>query len=514
MCAPRRGTPRRGASLNGVQMNDDIILQLRNITKTYPGVVALDNVSVSFRRGSVHAVVGENGAGKSTLIKTITGAVTADAGEIEFLGNQLLHHTPLRTIEIGISAIYQEFNLFPHMSVAENVFANKYETRAWIIDFEALERQCHEVMERLGVEIDPRTLVKDLSVGYQQLVEIARSLVKEVQLLIMDEPSAALTESELERVFGIVRHLRDEGVTVLYISHRLDEIFDLCDTVSVFRDGRHIQTMPVAETDRAELIYLMVNRPLTDTFPRISHTIGDTVLEVRDIKTSLLKGVSFSVRKGERLGLAGLVGAGRTEVARVIFGADRPESGEILLNGKPISIHQPSDAIRHGIALVPEDRKRHGVMLHMSVEDNIAAVRLPDFADPFIGYIRQSAVYESVRTSVDELRIKTPSLSQVVRNLSGGNQQKVVLAKWLLMDCEVIIFDEPTRGIDVGAKQEIYGLINQLAAIGKTIIMISSELPELLGMTDRIVVMAEGSIAAEIETAEATQERIMALSAL
>jgi ribose transport system ATP-binding protein len=495
-------------------MNSKTILQLKNITKTYPGVVALDDVSVLFETGTVHAIVGENGAGKSTLIKVITGAIGADKGEIEFLNSQLLHHTPIQSIEAGISAIYQEFNLFPQLSVAENVFANQYRTRAGLIDFESLEDRCHEVMERLGVEIDARTLVKDLSVGYQQLVEIAKSLVREVKLLIMDEPSAALTDSELERVFTIVRRLRDEGVTILYISHRLEEIFDLCDTVSVFRDGRHIRTMPVVETDRAELIRLMVNRPLTDTFPRLNHSVGETVLEVRNISTNLLDNVSFSVRRGERLGLAGLVGAGRTEVARILFGADRAESGEVLLNGTPISVRQPSDAIRHGIALVPEDRKQHGVMLHMSVEDNVAAVRLPDFASPFSGYIRQSQVRDSVSRYVDELRIKTPSLSQLVKNLSGGNQQKVVLAKWLLMNCEVIIFDEPTRGIDVGAKQEIYSLINNLAETGKTIIMISSELPELLGMTDRIVVMAEGSVAAEIETAEATQERIMALSAL
>jgi ribose transport system ATP-binding protein len=512
---PRRGLfPARLFSASDIQMKNTTLLRLDNITKTYPGVVALDDVSLSFEPGTVHAIVGENGAGKSTLIKVITGAIAADSGAIEFLGKRLVHHNPVRSIEAGISAIYQEFNLFPHLSVAENVFANQYRTRAGLIDFGSLETRCREVMDRLGVEIDPRTLVKDLSVGYQQLVEIAKSLVKDVKLLIMDEPSAAMTDSELERVFAIVRRLRDEGVTILYISHRLDEIFDLCDTVSVFRDGRHVQTMPVAETDRSELIRLMVNRPLTDTFPHLDHTIGETVLEVRNVSTNLLNDVSFSVRRGERLGLAGLVGAGRTEVARVLFGADRPRSGQVLLRGVPISVRRPIDAIRHGIALVPEDRKQHGVMLHMSVEDNVTAVRLPDYADPVLGYIRQSMVSKAVNRYVDELRIKTPSPTQLVRNLSGGNQQKVVLAKWLLMDCEVIIFDEPTRGIDVGAKQEIYGLINDLAEAGKTIIMISSELPELLGMTDRIVVMADGSVTAEIETTEATQERIMALSAL
>ena len=339
-------------------MEQEQILELRGVTKSYPGVVALDDVSLRFERGSVHAIVGENGAGKSTFIKVITGAVQPERGELYYQGSLVQHNSPEKAIEMGISAIYQEFNLFPYLSVAENVFANRYETRAGLIRFGRLERRCREVLNRLGVDIDPRILVKNLSVGYQQLVEIAKSLTRNVKVLIMDEPSAALTESELERVFGIVRRLKESGVTVIYISHRLDEIFRICDTVSVFRDGHHIRTTPVEETNRAELITLMVNRPLKDTFPVVETNVGQPVLEARNLTTHLLKGVSFTAHQGERLGFAGLIGAGRTEVARAIFGADQLAGGEVWLKGKKLRIGHPSDAIRHGIALIPGPSER------------------------------------------------------------------------------------------------------------------------------------------------------------
>jgi ribose transport system ATP-binding protein len=494
-------------------MEPEHILELRGVTKSYPGVVALDNVSLGFARGSVHAIVGENGAGKSTFIKVITGAVQPEQGDLFFEGSLVEHNSPEKAIEMGVSAIYQEFNLFPYLSVAENVFANRYETKAGLIRFRQLEKQCREVMDRLGVDIDPRAPVRSLSVGYQQLVEIAKSLTRNVKVLIMDEPSAALTESELERVFSIVERLRSDGVTVIYISHRLDEIFRICETVSVFRDGHHISTVPVQETSRSELIRLMVNRPLKDTFPSIPPRSGEPVLEARELTTHLLKGVSFTAHKGERLGFAGLIGAGRSEVARAIFGADELTEGEIRLHGNKLRITHPSDAIGYGIALIPEDRKKEGVLLHMSVADNVSSVKLNDFGG-FGGYLREAEMRAAVEEYVEELRIKTPTVDQLAKNLSGGNQQKTVLAKWLLMSCEVIIFDEPTRGIDVGAKQEIYKLINDLAMGGKTVIIISSELPELLGMSDRIIVMAEGRITAELDRSEATQERIMELSAL
>jgi len=493
--------------------NNECILELRDITKSYPGVVALDDVSLSFKSGTVHAIVGENGAGKSTFIKIITGAINPEVGEIFFQGEKINNNSPKKAIEMGISAIYQEFNLIPYLSVAENVFANNFKARAGFIKFRELEADCRQIMQRLGVDINPKVLIKNLSVGYQQLVEIAKSLTTNVKVLIMDEPSAALSENELEKVFSIVKKLKKEGVTIIYISHRLEEIFRICDEVSVFRDGKHIKTCPLSQTNKAELIESMVNRPMTDTFPESENEIGESILEAQNLTTHLLKGVSFKAYKGERLGFAGLIGAGRTEVARAIFGADSLDYGEIILNGKKIKNRSPNDAIKNGIALIPEDRKKQGVLLHMSVGHNISTVKLDSFAG-LSGLILKQREQAEVQKYVNYLKIKTPSIAQLVKNLSGGNQQKVVLAKWLLMNCEIIIFDEPTRGIDVGAKQEIYNLINSLAEAGKTIIIISSELPELIGMTDRIIVMAEGNVTAELNSAEATQQKVMQYSAL
>jgi len=494
-------------------MDCENILELREITKIYPGVVALDTVSLKFKPGSVHAIVGENGAGKSTFIKIITGAVQSDQGALFFDGEHIRHNSPEKAIELGISAIYQELNLLPHLSVAENIFYNRYKTRAGLIDFKDLEERAYQIICRLGVDIDPRALVKDLSIGYQQLVEIAKSLSKNVKVLIMDEPSAALTDTELAHVFRIVEKLKQEGVAILYISHRLEEIFEICDEVSVFRDGRLVNTCAVKDTNKDALIKLMVNRHVSSIFPKVQFEKGERVLEVKNLCTRLLDNVSFSAYRGERLGFAGLIGAGRTEVARAVFGADHVESGDIFLNGELIRVREPSDAIKKGIALIPEDRKRQGALLHLSVGKNISIVNLKNLAGR-IGLIKRKKENAAVDQYVRELRIKTPTVRQLVKNLSGGNQQKVVLAKWLLVDSEIIIFDEPTRGIDVGAKQEIYALINALAEAGKVIILISSEMPELIGMTDRIIVMAEGRITGELETAQATQEKIMQLSSI
>lgn len=494
-------------------MAEDSILELDCITKIYPGVVALDNVSLKFKAGTIHAIVGENGAGKSTFIKVITGAIQQDQGELFFFGEHIKHNTPEKAIELGISAIYQELNLLPHLSVAENIYYNRYKTHFGLINFRELEERASKVIDRLGVCIDPGTLVKDLSIGYQQLVEIAKSLSKNVKVLIMDEPSATLTNTELEHVFRIVKVLKQEGVAIIYISHRLEEIFDICDMVSVFRDGRLIKTCPVSETDKTSLIRDMVNRPLSESFPKVDLVKGEKVLEVKNLCTTLLENVSFSAFRGERLGFAGLIGAGRTEVVRAIFGADPIGSGEVWLNGKKLSIRQPVDAIKNGIALIPEDRKGQGALLHMSVCENISIVKLKSFSIPG-GFILQNKEKKSIDTYINDLRIKTPTSLQLVKNLSGGNQQKVVLAKWLLVNSDVIVFDEPTRGIDVGAKQEIYALINTLAMAGKVIILISSEMPELLGMSDRILVMAEGRVTGELNTKDATQEEIMHLSAL
>ncbi len=487
------------------------ILELKHITKLYPGVVALDDVSLGFARGEVHAIVGENGAGKSTFIKVITGAIQPTSGEVVFEGRAIEDNSPQKSMGLGITAIYQELNLLKHLSVAENIYYNRYRKKHGMIDFRGMESDASKVIARLGVKIDPKVLVKELSVGYQQLVEIAKALSQDVKVMIMDEPSAALTNNELEYLFEIVRTLKKEGMAILYISHRMEEIFELCDKVSVFRDGHYIQTMDVKDTNQEELIRLMVNRELKDTFPEFISHRGEKVLEVKHLSTELLRDVSFSAYRGERLGFAGLVGAGRTETARAVYGADRTLEGEIWIQGQRVKIQTPEDAIRHKIALIPEDRKQQGLFLNMSVKDNISFAYAPHLTNS-LGIIKGKKEEEICRQQITKLTVKTPSDRQLVKNLSGGNQQKVILGKWLLMNCDILIFDEPTRGIDVGAKQEIYELINQLASQGKVVILISSELPELIGMSDRVIVMAEGRISGELEKEEINQEKILELA--
>ena len=492
-------------------MMEQKILELRHITKLYPGVVALDDVSLGFSRGEVHAIVGENGAGKSTFIKVITGAIAPTQGTLIFEGKQIEDNTPQKSMALGITAIYQELNLLKHLSVAENIYYNRYRKKRGLIDFRGMEEDAAKVLDRLGVKIDPKMLVKDLSVGYQQLVEIAKSLSQDVKVMIMDEPSAALTNSELQYLFEIVKTLKQEGMAILYISHRMEEIFQLCDKVSVFRDGHYIKTMDVKDTTQEELIRLMVNRELNDTFPEFIPDRGEKVLEVQNVCTELLKEVSFEAYRGERLGFAGLVGAGRTETARAVYGADKMQKGEIRIKGRPVNIQSPEDAIKHGIALIPEDRKQQGLFLNMSVKDNISFVYAPRITN-VLGLINGNKEEEACRQQIEKLTVKTPTMRQLVKNLSGGNQQKVILGKWLLMNCDIIIFDEPTRGIDVGAKQEIYELINELARQGKAVILISSELPELMGMSDRVIVMAEGRISGELKKEQIHQEKILELA--
>ena len=492
-------------------MMEQKILELRHITKLYPGVVALDDVSLGFSRGEVHAIVGENGAGKSTFIKVITGAIAPTQGTLIFEGKQIEDNTPQKSMALGITAIYQELNLLKHLSVAENIYYTRYRKKRGLIDFRGMEEDAAKVLDRLGVKIDPKMLVKDLSVGYQQLVEIAKSLSQDVKVMIMDEPSAALTNSELEYLFEIVKTLKQEGMAILYISHRMEEIFQLCDKVSVFRDGHYIKTMDVKDTTQEELIRLMVNRELNDTFPEFIPDRGEKVLEVQNVCTELLKEVSFEAYRGERLGFAGLVGAGRTETARAVYGADKMQKGEIRIKGRSVNIQSPEDAIKHGIALIPEDRKQQGLFLNMSVKDNISFVYAPRITN-VLGLINGNKEEEACRQQIEKLTVKTPTMRQLVKNLSGGNQQKVILGKWLLMNCDIIIFDEPTRGIDVGAKQEIYELINELARQGKAVILISSELPELMGMSDRVIVMAEGRISGELKKEQIHQEKILELA--
>nr|WP_148257894.1 sugar ABC transporter ATP-binding protein [Leadbettera azotonutricia] len=470
----------------------------------------MDKVSLGFYPGEIHGIVGENGAGKSTLIKCITGCIEPTEGEIVFKGDVYKSLSPIHAIEKGIGAVYQEFNLVPFLSAAENIFYGREKKKGLFLDYETMNKEAEAIIRELGVTIDPRSRIKDLTVAYQQMVEIAKTVSRDVKFLILDEPSAPLTAPEIEAMFGVVRRLKARGVTVLYISHRIEEIFQLTDRVSVMRDGQYIRTLNTSETNPNELIRLMVGRELTGTYPERKTETGPVVLEVKNLRNNYIKNVSFTLKKGEILGLGGLVGAGRTETVRAIFGADAINAGEVSIGGKPVHIKNPKEAIKYRIGLIPEDRKRHGVLLGLSVKNNITFACLPNLSPrQWVDNRKEDAM---VGEEIDKLRIKTPTVQQLVKNLSGGNQQKVVLAKWLATKCDVLIFDEPTRGIDVGAKQEIYKLMRALAEEGKSIIMISSEMPELLGMSDRIVVMHEGRIVGELDAKQATQDAVLTMA--
>ena len=488
-------------------------LEMRHISKQYPGVRALDDVSLTVGVAEVHALLGENGAGKSTLVKILAGAETKDSGEILLQGAPVQVDSPQKAMSLGISIIYQEFNLVPYLSAGENIFLGR-EPRAALpgfVDFKTLYREAQAVIDSLGVRLDARTPVNRLSVAQQQMVEIAKATSKKSRIIIMDEPSATLTEHELQALFGLIRQLKAEGVSIIYISHRLEEVFEVCDRATIMRDGHGIATEDVSRLTREQIIRMMVGRELKEAIPKVAAEVGPPALAVRHLnRTGVLHDISFEVRQGEILGIAGLVGAGRTETARALFGADPIDSGEIEVFGKPVRIRSPQDAIKHGIGLVTEDRKQQGLVLGMVVRENNTLAHLD--AVSTLGFIRrreERQVAEKYRAS---LAIKTPSVEQVVQNLSGGNQQKVVLAKWLFTGSKILIFDEPTRGIDVGAKSEIYKLMNELAAEGVAIVMISSELPEVLGMSDRILVMHEGRLMGELSRDEATQEKIMHLA--
>ncbi len=491
-------------------MDEQIALSLKNITKQYPGVLALDRVSLDFVQGEVHALLGENGAGKSTLIKVIAGAIEPDAGVIQIGAQQYTQMNPHLARSLGVEVIYQEFNLAPSLSVAENIFLGDKTGRGILIDKKVMVQRAREVFKQFAIDIDPHALVRDLPSAQQQIVEIAKAVSKNVRILIMDEPTAPLTVSEVDSMFEIVRQLKARGVTILYISHRLEEIFRIADKVSVLRDGRYIATRATAATNRKELISLMVGRELKESYPARTVAPREVALEVRHLSGNGDEDISFSVRKGEILGLSGLVGAGRTELARVIFGAEPAESGEILLEGRPVQIRSPQDAINLGIGLIPEDRKHQGVFLDMDIKWNISFTQVRQLSRyAVVDGRRETTLAEKFRNL---LRIKTPSLEQQVKNLSGGNQQKVVLAKSLAAQSKVLIFDEPTRGIDVGAKQEIYNLMCALADDGLAIIMISSDMEELLGMADRILVLCEGRIAGEVPRAQFNQNLILDLA--
>lgn len=493
-------------------MTSSPLLEVSGVEKSFPGVRALRGVSFALAAGEVLAVVGENGAGKSTLIKVLAGAVEPDAGRVAVNGHELPPGDPAEARRAGVAVIYQEFSLVPGLTAAENVFLGREPGRlGWLHRWEE-RRRAGELFRRLGVAVDLDARCRDLTVAQQQAVEIAKALAADARVLVMDEPTAALTPPEVDRLFAVVRELKRHEVGVVYISHRLDEVFAVADRVMVLRDGEHVATRPIRDVTRNVLIELMVGRRLDQEFPKRAPAVGEPRLVVRDLcRGDAVRGVSFEVRRGEVLGLTGLVGSGRTETARLIFGADRRDGGAIALDGRELDVRTPRDAIRAGIALLTEDRKGQGLILAHPVRDNFALPNLGLWSQ--LGVLDRRRERSGFRAAADRLRIKVANPASPASTLSGGNQQKVVLAKWLERNCEAVIFDEPTRGIDVGAKYEIYQLVNALAAQGKAVLFISSELPEVLGMCDRILVMHAGRITGEVtDVAGATQEAILRLA--
>jgi rhamnose transport system ATP-binding protein len=489
------------------------LLTATQIRKTFAGVEALKGVSFELQSGEVHALVGENGAGKSTLIKIITGAHRADEGTIAVNGQPVLKNDPVVSRGLGIAAIHQQPALFPDLTVAENMAIGV--EKGWPlrrIRWGARWYSAKQLLQRVGATIDPDTVVSDLTMPEQQLVEIARALGADARILIMDEPTASLSEREVERLFRVVRDLRGQGVGIVYISHRLDELFQLADRVTVLRDGSAVGTRKMADIDRAELIRLMVGRELTQVFPKKDIQLGATVLELDNLgcRASGIRNVSFAVRAGEIVGLAGLVGAGRTELAQILFGLIPADAGTIRLNGWPVKIRSPARAIKLGIAYVPEDRRRHGVILDMAIAPNTTLCILDKVSTA--GWLRIGRERSIADSYVGRLGIKTDSIDNLVGNLSGGNQQKVAVARWLASEPKVLILDEPTQGVDVGAKAEIHRLMGTLATRGLAILMISSELPEILGMSDRIVVMHGGAVMGTLDRKDATQEKVLSLA--
>ena len=495
-------------------MSHPVILEMKGIVKSFGPVKALKGVDLDLRAGEVHALMGENGAGKSTLMKVLTGIHDANEGTIHYNGKQVAYSKPKDAMEDGIVIVHQELNMLNHLTVAQNIFIGREEFRHnWLIDDGASIKKAKKLFDLLKLDINPTEKVGNLTVGKQQMVEIAKALSMDAKVIVFDEPTAALTESEINELFVIIDDLRAKGVGIIYISHRMDEIARITDRVTVMRDGEYVGTVNTKETTKDEIIAMMVGRTIYED-PKAASAVADdapVVLEVKNLKAgSSVKDVSFQLRKGEILGFSGLMGAGRTEVARLLFGADKKESGTIFVNGKEVTINSPQDAIREGIGYLSEDRKRFGCIVDMTIADNTVMTNLDHYIKGFL--IDDREIVKVSDKFVDSLKTKTPSSKQLVRNLSGGNQQKVVIAKWLEQNSDILIFDEPTRGIDVGAKSEIYTLMNDLVAQGKSIIMISSELTEILRMSDRIVVMCEGRKTGELDISQATQERILALA--
>jgi rhamnose transport system ATP-binding protein len=489
------------------------LVALRGVSKSYGGVRAVADVSFAIHPGTIHALVGENGAGKSTLVKILTGIVQPEQGELVVDGELRRIDDPQSAHRLGIVAMYQEPTVFPDLTVAENVFAGRHPRRPLrTVDWRAMRRHTEQLLEEFGVDLGPDTPVRGLGVADRQLLEIAKALSSNARLLIMDEPTAALSPHEVDNLFAIVRRLRDRGVAVLYISHRLEEVTALADVVTVIRDGRHIETRPASELAQAEIIRLMVGRPLDQLFPKEEAEIGDVVLEAKGLRRrGVFSDVSFRLRRGEIVGLAGFVGAGRTEVARALFGIDSLDSGEVWIDGRRFKPRSPRAALRRGLAYLPEDRLQQGLVQPMSLSRNVSLAVLPQLTPA--GVLRPWRERSLARRFVGELKIRATSVAQIVRSLSGGNQQKVVLAKWLAAEPRILILDEPTHGVDVGTKADVHRTISHLATEGLTILLISSELPEILGMSDRVLVMREGRLVAELSRAEATQERVVSAAA-
>ncbi len=491
-------------------MSEEYVLELEHIRKEYPGVVALADVTLQLKKGEILALIGENGAGKSTLIKCCSGAVIPTSGKIKVNGKEFDRMTPQLASENGIAIIYQEFNNVGELSAAENLFLGRPIRNGIMIDRKAMEEEAAKAFEQLKIKINPKELMKNLTVGYQQMVEIAKAIQQNAKVLIMDEPSAPLTSNEVENMFKVVELLRSQGVSIIYISHRLEEIFRLSDRIEVIRDGEYVDTLITKDSTVDQLISMMVGREMTQQYPPREPTINKdkVILEMKDVCGNGDKNINLKMYSGEVLGLGGLVGAGRTELAELLFGAKKKDSGQIIFNGKEINPKSPREAINLGIALVPEDRKRHGVLLGTSIKHNINMPIYERISKASV--INNKIEKDTAEKFRQEIQIKTPTLNQLAKNLSGGNQQKVVLAKWLAADAELIIFDEPTRGIDVGAKYEIYLLINDLVRQGKSVLMISSEMEELMGMSDRIIVLAENEITGELQKEEFNADKIMA----
>ena len=491
---------------------NDIIVSMHDICKSFPGVKALDHVDFELRSGEVMALLGENGAGKSTLMKVLSGVYTRDSGDMEIQGKAYGNLTPKQAQAAGVAIIHQELNMCRHLTVAENIFLGREKVRGVVLSQREMEAEAAEVLGRLKIDISPRTVVGDLPISKQQMVEIAKALSMDARILIMDEPTSALTAREIEDLFRIIRDLRASDHGIVYISHRLEELQHIVDRVTIMRDGQYITSMNFADTTIDQIITHMVGREIKEKFPRVTCQKGKKIFEVRNLNAGrMVRNVSFSLYEGEIVGFAGLMGAGRTETTRAIFGIDPKESGQILLDGREIAIHSPSDAIRQGVVLAPEDRKKDGLCTKLSIRHNIALPNL-DLLCNRLGVVSHSRENAMCEQAVKNLQIKTPSVDVDAANLSGGNQQKVVVAKWLARNSRVVIFDEPTRGIDVAAKVEIYHLMNQLKKQGIAVMFVSSELPEVLGIADRVIVMCDGQITGEVMARESNQNEILTLA--